>query len=445
MAKTNTNTMLDDDDTEANLSSGRDDAAALFSRKWKWRIVAVAIIAFLIKATLAWVSSGTQDVGTWEQFVADVQVLGGIALYHKPYTPTSFFNHPPFMLHFVQALGWIADVTGFPVRFCLRLAPSIADVGSAFVLWKIAFNRNKQRNTETGNANRQGVAPKTFSPQAFLLFVGLPTMIGISGFHGNTDPIMMFFVLLSVLLLEGKKPIWMVGLAFGMSLSIKVASLVFVPVFLLFLQTPRRQIEYSICVVATFICSGLPYLVQDPLFILHRVLSYGGQYGTWGISRLLQLAPELREMDSFQHFGKQILLSALILFSLWMNRNVRRSNAHKPDLLRQLALLILLFFTVTPSFATQYLAWVVPLMLALEMPAVVIFYTTSCIYVCFNYAVAWNWYSFHRLPSPLLDQILVSSEILCWLSVVVLFIGETRLLAHENQLSHAAESNASTA
>ncbi|HVF84935.1 MAG TPA: hypothetical protein VM821_03055, partial [Abditibacteriaceae bacterium] len=98
-----------------------------------------------------------------------------------------------------------------------------------------------------------------------------------------------------------------------------------------------------------------------------------------------------------------------------------------------------------PSFATQYLAWVVPLMLALEMPAFVIFYATSSIYVCINYAVTWNWYSYHALPSPLLDQILISSEIMCWISVVVLFIGETRRLARDYQPPRLAKRDVSTA
>ena len=432
--------------TQARATPKRDDASQtseVFSRQWQRRIAAVAVIAFLIKVFLAWASPGTQDVETWEQFVSDVRAVGGIAVYYKPYTPTSFFNHPPFMLHFVAALGSIADATGLPVRFWLRLAPSLADLGSAFVLWKIVCHRGRAK---VGATQSEDAAEKAFSPQSFLLFVGAPTTIWISGFHGNTDPIMMFFVLLSVLLLERGQPMWMVGLAFGMSLNIKVASLVFVPVFLLFLQTPRKQIEYSISVVAAFFCGGLPFLLQDPIFIWQRVFGYGGQYGTWGISRLLRLAPELGAADFFRHFGKPTLLCALILFSLWMNYKPgkRRLILHQRDLLRQLALLILLFFTITPSFAVQYLAWAIPLALVLEMSAVVIFYTTSSIYLCLYYAIAWNWYSYRVLPSPLLDQILISSEIMCWLSVVVLFIGETRRLSREHRLPRLAKPDAST-
>ena len=409
----------------------------LFSRRWKKRIVIAAVFALILKLGLAWFSPGTQDVITWEQFVTDDRGLGGVAVYHKPYTSSSFFNHPPFMLHFVGALGWITDVTGLPVRFCLRLAPSIADVGSAFVLWKIFQNRSLSKNGEKNS----GSAIASFSPQSLLLFIGVPAMIGISGFHGNTDPIMMFFVLLSVLLLEQKQPVWIVGLAFGMSLNIKVASLV----FLFYLPNWRQRIEYSMAVVAAFFCGGLPYLIQDPIFILHRVFGYGGSYGAWGISRLLQLEPELGVAIVYQHFGKELLLGALILFSLWMNGSLRPQNIKKPDLLRQLALLILLFFTLTPAFGAQYLAWAMPLMLALEMPAVVVFYGTASLYLLLNYFLIWNHYPVEAWPPPPLTRILISTEIICWLSVVVLFLGETRRLARDNRLPQLAESGVSAA
>lgn len=413
---------------------------AVFGQKWKRRVLVLVAIAFLLKVYLAWVSPGTQDVITWEQFVTDARALGAVAVYHKPYTSSSFFNHPPFMLHFIGALGWITDVTGLPVRFCLRLAPSIADVGSAFVLWKIFQNRSLSKDGERNS----GSAIASFSPQSLLLFIGVPAMIGISGFHGNTDPIMMFFVLLSVLLLEQKQPVWIVGLAFGMSLNIKVASLVFVPVFLFYLPNWRQRIEYSMAVVAAFFCGGLPYLIQDPIFILHRVFGYGGSYGAWGISRLLQLEPELGFAIVYQHFGKELLLGALILFSLWMNGSLRPQNIKKPDLLRQLALLILLFFTLTPAFGAQYLAWAVPLMVALEMPAVVIFYGTASLYLLLNYFLIWNHYPVKAWPPPPLTRILISTEIICWLSVVILFVGETRRLAHKNRFPLFVNADASS-
>ena len=416
----------------AHTTTKTDVETELFTLIWKRRIIAAAIFAFALKVFLAWASPGSQDVLTWSQFVRDFHDIGGLGVYRKPYTSSTFFNHPPFMLHFVHFLGWISAVTGWPIRFWLRLAPSLADVGSTIVLWQIAGLRARRKNESSDGA-------PVFPPQAFLLIVAAPAAIAISGFHGNSDPIMMFFVLLSVWLLEQKKPIWLVGLAFGLSLNIKVASLVFVPVFLMYLPNWRQRIEYSIGVAAAFFVGGMPYLFQEPRLILQHVFGYGGLYGVWGISRLLRLLPQESSASVFfLHFGRRILLGALILFAFWLNRRPKRGAFQKPDLLRQMALLLLLFFTITPSFAQQYLAWLVPLTLTLEVSATTLFTITSTLFLGLFYAMAWRFYFTDKLPDQSVVGYFLAAEILCWLSVVVLFLGETRRLIRENQAPNSS-------
>ncbi len=300
----------------------------------------------LLKIGLAWASPGTQDVITFKSFSDVILNSGGWGLYHHKFSDVGrAFNYLPSMLHFVRSVRFLSDWTHWPFAFCLRLLSIVADAGSALVLWKIVEGRALKSNITT-------------SPWAFLLYLIAPAAIWVSGFHGNTDAVMLFFLLLSLLLLQRQQAAWLVGVAFGMSLNIKLMPLIFVPLFLLFLETPRRRIEYSIVVAATVFCAGLPYFVQDPVFIWHRAFGYNGLYGTWGISHLLNLlSPELKTANLFfQQFGKFILLSSLLFYSVWLNR-----LPTKPDLLRQLALLMLLFFTVTPAFGAQYLAWAVPL------------------------------------------------------------------------------------
>lgn len=49
---------------------------------------------------------------------------------------------------------------------------------------------------------------------AFLLYVGCPITSWVSGFHGNVDAVMMFFLLLSLFLLQSQRAAWLVGVAF---------------------------------------------------------------------------------------------------------------------------------------------------------------------------------------------------------------------------------------
>ncbi len=404
-----------------NASSVGDDSGnETEMARWKRRLLLAGAVAFLFKLGLAWFSPGTQDVETWEQFVKDGSALGGLAVYHKPYTPSSFFNHPPFMLHFVGFLDWLHDVTGWPLRFCLRLMPSFADIGSAFVIWNIVNSRAKTSKVV-----------QAFSPAAFFVFLFAPVSVWVSGFHGNTDPIMMMFVLLAIWWATQNRAPWLVGIAFGMSLNIKVVPLIFVPAFLMFLPGARARIEYSMAAAAMFFCGGLPYLLQEPLYILQRVFGYGGLYGVWGISRLLRAFPESTALEIwFGAYGRFVLIGALIFCSFWMNR-----LRQKPDLWRQCALLTLLFLVLTPGFGAQYLAWLAPLVVALELPAVAAFVATSGCFLSLYYGLLWSRYPIGLWPPPPLSQALIALGTVCWFVLVLIFALETRRLIREERLA----------
>ncbi len=406
-----------------------DALAEVFSQRWKQRLVMVGFIALLLKLYLAWASPGTQDVGTYKNFSDVILRRGGWSLYHSSLATNAAFNYLPFMLYFTRGIRFFSDLTAWPFAFCLRLASVAADVGSTLVLWKIIEERAVAEHQIT-------------SQWAYLLYIGAPVTIWVSGFHGNTDSIMMFLLLLSLLFLQRRQAAWMVGLAFGMSLNIKLMPLIFVPLFLLFLNEPRRRLEYSIVVAATIFCAGWPYFFQNPIFIWHRAFGYNGLYGTWGISRWLRLLPpEWGIIDFlFMHNGRFLLLSSLLLNTIWMNR-LRR----KPDLFQQCTMLMLLFMVLTPAFGIQYLVWLAPLVVALQMSAATIFYIVSGLYVSLNYALVWTKYPVESWPPPFLTKVMVLLEMLCWVSIVVLFIGETRRLSRENSAALLVEPDLSTA
>ena len=52
----------------------------------------------------------------------------------------------------------------------------------------------------------------------------------ISGFHGNTDPLMIAPLLLSVYLIEADAPSWIAGAAMGLATNVKVVPVVLLPV-----------------------------------------------------------------------------------------------------------------------------------------------------------------------------------------------------------------------
>ncbi len=97
-----------------------------------WLVVGGGL-ALLVKLYLAFSTSGTDDVRLWSAYSLYLHQYGGMGLYHD----VSVFNHPPFMVHALEALTWITASTGLPFPFLLRLPGILADTGSLILLWRL--------------------------------------------------------------------------------------------------------------------------------------------------------------------------------------------------------------------------------------------------------------------------------------------------------------------
>jgi hypothetical protein len=160
-------------------------------KKWLAVVAIAATVALAAKIVLALNTYGTNDVRAWEGFLAKIRASSGLALYHD----VEAFNHPPSMIYLLRLWGWAADQTGWPFGFWLRLTSSLADVGSLALVWRILARSPELQLRLSG-----------------LLLVALsPVAIMVSGFHGNTDTIMIFFVLLSIDLVDSGQPTWVAG------------------------------------------------------------------------------------------------------------------------------------------------------------------------------------------------------------------------------------------
>lgn len=156
----------------------------------KRSVVIALLVATVIKIAFAWFTSGTNDVVTWLAFTNNARLCGE-CVYSLPGPYGDPFNHPPFIIHFLRLLSLSAGES-FP--FWLRLPAILADVGSVFLLVRIL--------------------PEASVSMLVLVAVS-PISILVSGFHGNTDPVMIFFVLLGIYLLTVGR-IALAGMAFGM-------------------------------------------------------------------------------------------------------------------------------------------------------------------------------------------------------------------------------------
>ncbi|MCZ2151834.1 MAG: glycosyltransferase family 39 protein, partial [Bryobacterales bacterium] len=197
----------------------------------RW-IIAAVIAAFIAKTVFAMTTFGTNDIlfyhASWQRSLAPD---GGIGLYRdgielvengKAYHKEDFRN-PPFVINILRAAGWLTDNIAFHFFFWLKMASILADAGILLVLWLL-------------------LKPHTPAKQWALLIVAVsPVSYLISGFHGSTDAVMIFFVLLSLLVFQRVENPFYAGLAYGMSMNIKIWPLLLIPAVLAWLLTTRRR------------------------------------------------------------------------------------------------------------------------------------------------------------------------------------------------------------
>jgi hypothetical protein len=400
----------------------------------RWRVpvvVLAASLACLFKLYLALFTEGTLDAAAFADHLAKIEQLGGVGAYHVRGAFNNPFNSPPFVIHFLKTLGWLTAQTKLPFAFWLRLPCVLADAGSLIIVWKLLELSHAARQQRDDNKGTWLLVTLALSPVSII----------ISGFHGNTDPLMIFFVLLSAYLLETRggdadnMRVILAAIAFGIALNFKVAPLIFAPALWFYLPRLLKRVEYFAVAALVFLVGSLPYILSDPIIIARSVFGYGSIYGHWGWTYFAaKLFPASLQFARPPHdvvgahavaaaFGKWLMLALIIAAAFLLNR--RRAIDDKPPLALQLGLAAALFLFLTPGFGSQYLSWLVPFVVFLGLRASILYFVAcgiflSVSYSCFIYRAAPPFYCVEPFTNLLMP--------LCWLSVFVLLILYARAL-----------------
>jgi hypothetical protein len=392
---------------------------------WPALLVCAALVSFAGKATLALTTYGSNDVLTWEADLAKIRSDGalalyrdGIVLYHGavPYH-SEVFNHPPFMVRVISLWGWLADVSGLPLRFWLRLTSAIADLASLLLAGRIL---------------------RRWAPLVMMALA--PVSLFVSGFHGNTDPIMIALLLLSVYLIAEGRPDWTAGAALGMALSIKIVPVLFLPAFYFFLRGRRRRLEFLASAAAVFVAASLPFIFMNPVLILKNIFTYGSNFGFWGFPII---AAAVKFKTGFQWLPSIYALTAkfamiwlLAVAAIWMN-----ASGRKPPLFLQCAFLAVCTIFLTPGFGVQYLAWLVPWTVCLRPWQAFTFHLTSGTFLFAYYNGLCG-----GMPWRLADSVgkiawsgpVVHLGLVCWLATGVMAVFCARLILRSNTRTSTA-------
>ena len=370
----------------------------------------IAIVAGLaLRVVLVATSIGTNDVPfmiLWAKFARE----SGIA---HAYARQWELNHPPLSLLIIHWADLLAQRIGIEFTDMLRLVQVLADLTTTLALASIF----KIRNAPADPA---------------MLFVLSPAAIAISGFHCNTDPTMVAFLVISMLLLLRGRGL-AAGFAFAASVGIKIIPLMVFPLVLLL---PRElRIRFAAAAAIGIAAIFAPVVAIGGTAVLHNVFGYSGFAGKWGFPALMLMIESwiakprttilFRIALWYADNGRYIVVAAIALLFLVLWR--RRST-----FLPVISTVMLILLALAPGFGIQYLLWPLPLLpYALGRRMLLTLYTAIALYVPMTYTI-WSrgfpwWYADSISASPG-KPLVTSVGLLVWILISIAAVSATRRL-----------------
>jgi len=380
-------------------------------------IVTAAFIAFFLKLAIAYNTFGTNDVASFYMFAGSLRDHGLEWTYRNGvifFSNFPVFNHPPLTAYYLELIETLSKTPfsrncGLTFPFLLRFPGIVADLISVFVVMRI-------RDT---SLHRQ------VPTWAILLFALSPVSIMVSGFHGNTDPVMAMFLLLAGYMCLRGRPVWC-GIFFAMSCQTKIIPLLLLPIVFLFWLHRRAATRFVIPFVILSLTLWIEPLTRFPQLFFRNVFSYNGYWGSWGISYLLKLThwPQFNggffNLSTAATFVAWILKLAIICAVIaiaW-----RRRGLGDRAVIDSFACAWIVFFVFAPGVCPQYMVWLAPFVLLLSPKLYASLAVASSIALFFLYNALSNglpWYIGIARNSADGASHFLPWELLPWITLIV--------------------------
>lgn len=304
-------------------------------------VCVAAIITLVLKLMLSYSAYGTNDITYWKKFSDVIAQHGSFKLY----SIVKIYNHPPLISWILKIVRYITIKSGLSFQFVFRLMPIIADFFCIFVIWSLLSALKVKNRTFL-------CVICSINPINFL----------ISGFHGNTDPVFVFFIFLVIYFIK-KKQIIFSGLCYGLCLCVKIVPIILLPVFFFYFRKKKEKAMFIVFSAIIPVLVYLPYLLNDFHAVTQNIFAYKSLIGIWGIPRILRdicindsLSQEIRKFSYdvyhvYNYFGKTFLLLIIIGFSKFfmVKKNLKLTEG--------CFLVFGIFLSFTAGFGVQYLSW----------------------------------------------------------------------------------------
>lgn len=299
-----------------------------------WPLVAAFAVGLALRLLLLTTSIGSTDaayVSLWGKVAVERGVAGA-------YGYSKLINHPPLSLWTMALATRIGGAIARPTYDVFRAFQIIADMITALLLMRL------------GRRIGRGDVPA-------ILFLLTPAAMFVSGFHCNSDPTMVLFVVAAASSLASGNVI-VAALCLAFAVNIKIVPLLLVPLFALGAgrRLPLFVAVFSVTAVALF----LPAALTAGPVIVRNVFAYSGFAGEWGLPALLQILGLRAGAAWYAAQGKWLV--AVAIGSVTLLPLVAGRKLEAPHVLAGVPLLMMLLLFLAPGFGMQYLLWPLPLL-----------------------------------------------------------------------------------
>ena len=303
-------------------------------REWRVLVLLVAVVA-VAEVAMAATTLGTEDVRRWAEFTEGIADVGPWRVYGQAFETS--YNHPPLTGAFLWLLrGLPDDLRTF--AFVLRLPAIAANAVTPFLVFVLLRRRR----------------PDVALPAAASVALS-PALIAISGFHGNTDPVVVMLTLLSAYLLVDRRAAGWSGIVIAIAIGVKIVPVVAVPVLIVGAWQEDRGSARRLLVGAsvTGLVIWFPALFTAGGALVDGVLGYGGSVQSWGLTEVTSRLGADGLTDWLLGAGRSLVVATAACVPLWLIRRM-------PGMVVEaVAVAMTTFLLLSPGLGMQYLAWAI--------------------------------------------------------------------------------------
>ena len=373
-------------------------------------IVGLGLIGVVLKLAIALNTFGTTDVLMFYEFANALTQHDLAWLYQH----SIYFNHPPLTAYYLRLIFFLDHHAGFRENgltfpMLLRLPGIVAD----FVTLLVVLRASK-------------IEPQIHLPTwGLALFALSPVSLMVTGFHGNTDSVMVMFLVLASWMCRKDRP-WLCALFFALSCQVKVILLLFFPILFFFWEARRASLAFVLVFASTSLALSMEALLKFPV-LLFRISCPTEDIGGHGVSPIGYASRNgdnlMLRTPSICHFTALVVASVLkavivvaVLVIAW-----RRRHLCSAAVMESIGYGWIIFFILSPGVSVQYLVWLAPFVLMISPALYGWLVASSSLFAFFFYnsiAGEWPWYSANANASREMSLLSAPWSLLPWATLI---------------------------